>query len=248
MAEKHVTINRREGDTIALLLVLKAHRSHVRAGGANARTFSIQPDCRQAGSLCRSPAWVRAKSAPREPEREGAACRRAPAPGSEASHISTSVSGAKSGPGYPAQMLTLVTGPSESIPALSLLYHIPHTVPAIISGRQGTPGTHQGHGACPGKRARLVAWLPWEVLARTTSAAWAVCTLMSPRKDAPSATQSQELRDTEIHCATCAKAVMSSAGLRLAAVSGAPATPLLPQGCSQGAVPHLKATFSLFCP
>lgn len=35
MAEKHATINRREGDTIALLLVLKAHCSHETAGDAD---------------------------------------------------------------------------------------------------------------------------------------------------------------------------------------------------------------------
>lgn len=37
---KHATINRREGDTIALLLVLKAHCSHVLVGDANAHSFS----------------------------------------------------------------------------------------------------------------------------------------------------------------------------------------------------------------
>lgn len=40
MAEKHATINRREGDTIALLLVLKAHCSHAPVGDANAHSSS----------------------------------------------------------------------------------------------------------------------------------------------------------------------------------------------------------------
>lgn len=49
MAEKHATINRREGDTIALLLVLKAHCSHEPAGDADACSSHPvpQPEPRQ---------------------------------------------------------------------------------------------------------------------------------------------------------------------------------------------------------
>lgn len=47
-------------------------------------------------------------------------------------------------------------------------------------------------------------------------------------------------------CATRAKAVMSSAGLRLAVAAGAIAASLLPQGWGQQAVHQLNATYSLF--
>lgn len=156
MAEKHATINRREGDTIALLLVLKAHCSHVPVGDANSHSSSpsISPICRQPRSPGRSPVRVRGRRAPREPGREVAASRRAPTSGSgsEASHISTTVPGAKLSPCHPAQMLTPATGPSASIPARRraawpLPHHIPHTAPAIVSNRQGEPAAPREQGA-----------------------------------------------------------------------------------------------------
>lgn len=208
MAEKHATINRREGDTIALLLVLKAHCSHVPVGDANAHKSnpSISPNCRQPRSPGRSPVQVRGRRAPREAGREGAASEGTPTSGSgsEASHISTTVPGAKSSPCHPDQMFTPITGPSFSTPARCgaawpLPHHIPHTAPAILSSRQGASATPQGHGGL-GRRTRLAALLLPDMLSRTTTAAGAVLHPDVTLKRHPScnSSQSQELRDTEI--------------------------------------------------
>lgn len=99
-----------------------------------------------------------------------------------------------------------------------------------------------------GRRAGLAALLPSEMLARTTAAAGVVLHPDVTQKLYPfcNSSQSQELRDTETQCATCAKAVMSSAGLRPAIASGATATSLLPQACGQWAVHQPKTTCSPF--
>lgn len=100
--------------------------------------------------------------------------------------------------------------------------------------------------SCAWQESRLVALLPPEMVARATAAAGIVLHPGVTQKGCPfcSSSQSQELRDTEIQRATHAKALMSSAGLRLAA--GPKPTSLLPQGYGQRVVHHPTATCSLF--
>lgn len=152
---------------------------------------------------------------------------------------------------HSAQMLTPITGPSASIPARCRQPGYCHTISRIHSPShhlwQARRAWCTSGACCPsselGRRAGLVALLPPEVLARTTAAAGAVLHPNVTQKGYPfcNSSQSQELWDTEIQCATHAKAVMSSAGLRRAVASGATATCLLPQGCGHWAVHQPKA-------
>lgn len=142
MAEKHATINGREGDTIALLLVLKAHCSHVPGGDAD--TPSSSPSiCPSAGSR---EAQAGAPCGPGEGEHPGTWKGR----GSwqESPHIGVwerSLPRLQQ-PCPPARMLTPATAATAPLAARSLRHRGPHTALAVVSGRQGGPGAARGHG------------------------------------------------------------------------------------------------------